>query len=138
MAKKKKTQLKPVVRGFATTSVPKKTVVVEADASQDSQNPNDVLVNSEGSRPDDTVQDQSNDSLVQCHAGSDSDKEQEATLQSLVDRLQERTEKDILRTLKVWQPGSRMLYLLIFFQDDRDGKTTFQCTSSTGAGCSLG
>ena len=103
MAKKKKSQLKPVVRGFATTSVPKKAVVIE---EADTQSPADVLaVNAEGSRPNDMVRDESSDPVVQSHAGSDPDKEREATLQSLVDKWQEKTEKDILRTLKVWYSG---------------------------------
>lgn len=38
MAKKKKTQLKPVVRGFATTSVPKK-VVTQEDTPESSDAP---------------------------------------------------------------------------------------------------
>jgi ATP-dependent RNA helicase DHX29 len=97
MAKKKKTQLKPVARGFATTSVPKKTVAAEADVL-----PNDVLVvDPEYSSPNDGTQDASGDSVVPSHAESDRDTAQDATLQNLVERLQEKTEKEVTRTIKV-------------------------------------
>jgi ATP-dependent RNA helicase DHX29 len=97
MAKKKKSQLKPVVRGFATTSVPKKAVAAEADVL-----PTDVFaVDPECSPSSDGAQDASGDSVVPSHVESDQDKAQEATLQNLVERLQEKTEKEITRTIKV-------------------------------------
>jgi hypothetical protein len=98
MAKKKKTQLKPVVRGFATTSVPKKVVAAEADVI-----PTDAsAVHPEHSPPpNDGTHDASLDSVVPSHAKSDRDKAQDAALQNLVEKLQEKTEKEITRTIKV-------------------------------------
>ena len=97
MAKKKKSQLKPVVRGFATTSVPKKAVAAEADVL-----PTDVfVVDPEHSSPNDAAQDASGDAIAPSHTESDPDKVQDATLQNLVERLQEKTEKEIVRTIKV-------------------------------------
>jgi hypothetical protein len=98
MAKKKKTQLKPVARGFATVSVPKKVVPTEeaepkvAEASK----PNPVK--------DGTVNGE--DRKEQGHSAGqngvtqdefDPEKMGEQSLQSFVDRLQEKTEKDIVR-----------------------------------------
>ncbi|PCH33517.1 pre-mRNA-splicing factor ATP-dependent RNA helicase prp22 [Wolfiporia cocos MD-104 SS10] len=87
MAKKKKTQLKPVARGFATTSVPKKVIRV-----------------AEENRPSETV-----DPLVKEPANTAVDQAAEATpetvdpreqaAQVLVDKLQDKTEKEIVRTI---------------------------------------
>jgi ATP-dependent RNA helicase DHX29 len=62
--KKKKTQLKPVARGFATTSVPKKVKST--------------------SKPEQSVADQAQDA-------------ERLASQALVDKYQEKTEKDISR-----------------------------------------
>ncbi|KAF8832459.1 hypothetical protein HHX47_DHR1001422 [Lentinula edodes] len=91
MAKKKKTQLKPVARGFATTSVPKKAVEVEFE-DPPSQPPLDdqesaevpLVENSNGSREQQNVQDEFGP-----------DKVEEQSLQNLVDRYQEKIEKEI-------------------------------------------
>lgn len=97
MAKKKKTQLKPVARGFATTSQPKKVVpppeepeaipeanVVDTEpAATDSAGATTPVV------PQDPVDE------------FDPEKVEEQSLQNLVDKLQEKTEKDIVRTVKV-------------------------------------
>lgn len=99
MAKKKKTQLKPVARGFATTSVPKKVVPEEEPPSGD-----DLIASTgdesalkptipgggQGSQPVAPVEDE-----------YDPDKAEEQSLQNLVDKLQDRTEKEIVRTIKV-------------------------------------
>lgn len=80
MAKKKKTQLKPVVRGFATTSVPRKATAEEVSAADgQTHQAADVQEDKEG---DDTV---------------DKKDAEETLLQSYVDKLQERTEKEISR-----------------------------------------
>ncbi|KAJ3571585.1 hypothetical protein NP233_g3653 [Leucocoprinus birnbaumii] len=97
MAKKKKTQLKPVARGFATMSLPKKVVPIDSD---------DKVV--EGSTPN-RFSNGMGEEVGQergAPAGQDSvetpDPEQaeEQLLQMLVDRHQEKTEKEIARTIK--------------------------------------
>jgi ATP-dependent RNA helicase DHX29 len=98
MAKKKKTQLKPVARGFATTSVPKKVVQPEdqPDSPEDAGTVDGETHNIEDARwtGDGTG--------VQPHAVEfDPDKVEEHSLQNLVDKLQEKTEKEIVRTIKV-------------------------------------
>ncbi|KAF9068099.1 P-loop containing nucleoside triphosphate hydrolase protein [Rhodocollybia butyracea] len=98
MAKKKKTQLKPVARGFATTSVPKKVLEPEIEetsssaASADERKAEEVLVAQNGNghkTSEQTVQDE-----------FDPDKVEEQSLQNLVDKYQEKTEKEIARTIK--------------------------------------
>ena len=101
MVKKKKTQLKPVARGFATTSVPKKAVPVEDDseapASAAGSVQEDVLKTDNGS----TSSTPPPQALID---DFDPNKVEEQSLQNLVDRLQSTTEKDIVRTVKVYQP----------------------------------
>lgn len=96
MAKKKKTQLKPVVRGFATTSVPKKADVAESapstsDCSQLSECP-------------------------ECPPGATEDTAQnepgvlvdvQPQVQSLLDKYQDKVEKDISRTIKAIEADRR-------------------------------
>lgn len=94
MAKKKKTQLKPVVRGFATTSVPKKAIhteegaeaEVKAGSANEEQSVVDIKKEGDISGPSPSQNDE-----------FDPDKVEEQSLQNLVDRLQERTEKEITR-----------------------------------------
>ncbi|KAF8496667.1 P-loop containing nucleoside triphosphate hydrolase protein [Gautieria morchelliformis] len=103
MAKKKKSQLKPVARGFATTSVPKKpTAVDEEPAALSDDGPNDT-----------TLKDASTGKGVGTESGvnvtspeaisrfeSDAEKAEEQSLQNLLDKYQEKTEKEITRTVK--------------------------------------
>jgi ATP-dependent RNA helicase DHX29 len=91
MAKKKKTQLRPVVRGFATTSVPKKVSTPELAPDVDNQDnrDGDIGIPLE-------VGQGTNDVLV---AQSQGEGSEEQSLQNLVDRLQEKTEKEITRYL---------------------------------------
>ena len=106
MAKKKKLQLKGnVTRGFATQSVPKK--VVEAPPEPDVETePSDVALAAEAGASQAPLQ--GTDS--QGTAGPsgpiqtdefDADKAEEQSLQNLVDKFQERTEKEVVRTIKV-------------------------------------
>ena len=98
MAKKKKTRLGPVVRGFATTSVPKKVVLEEevpagfdSSTSTGEETNTQISVNQgtgDGTEPAPSEQ-------------VDSDKTEEKELQTLIDKLQDRTEKEIVRTVKV-------------------------------------
>jgi ATP-dependent RNA helicase DHX29 len=95
MAKKKKTQLKPVARGFATISVPKKVIHIEEVAVDD------VKTNSADEGPVAKVDvEQEGDASSKAPAQSDEfdpDKVEEQSLQNLVDKLQEKTEKEITR-----------------------------------------
>ncbi|KDQ63609.1 hypothetical protein JAAARDRAFT_119632 [Jaapia argillacea MUCL 33604] len=100
MAKKKKTQLKPVVRGFATTSVPKKVV-------QSVEEPTEAepLADDGGLDGGETKKDQE-DARHQVDE-FDPDKADEQSLQNLVDKFQEKTEKEIVRTVKAIEQERR-------------------------------
>ena len=87
MPKKKKTQQKPVARGFAKTSIPKKAPLEQSDATADE--PSTV------GTPD---------ALDAQHHEPVKDEvfnAEERALQDIVDKLQEKTEKEIVRTVKV-------------------------------------
>lgn len=92
MAKKKKT-LKPVARGFATVSVPKKPVP--------SEQPDDIA-----ERAGDTSGAQTSDTPTASVAPPEPDPEtlEENALQTIVEKLQDKTEKDIVRSIKVGYP----------------------------------
>jgi ATP-dependent RNA helicase DHX29 len=92
MGKKKKTQLKPVARGFATTSMPSKKSVAAAQEKEVEETTSAEAAGSKmgPSDPNKAVGDKSGDL-----------DEEEIALQSLVDKWQEKTEKEIGRTLKV-------------------------------------
>jgi ATP-dependent RNA helicase DHX29 len=92
MAKKKKA-LKPVARGFATISVPKKPVL--------SEEPQDTAEGAGG-----TPGTQSSDTPTASATPPQTDQalpEVEA-LQAIVEKFQDKTEKDIVRNVKVWCP----------------------------------
>ncbi|KAJ7727845.1 P-loop containing nucleoside triphosphate hydrolase protein [Mycena maculata] len=92
MAKKKKTQLKPVARGFATTSVPKKVVLeetVEADTPAGSTEEEKSTIE-DGPSVNGVAPQAANDEF-------DPDKVEEQSLQNLVDK-QDKIEKEILRS----------------------------------------
>lgn len=92
MAKKKKTQLKPVARGFATTSVPKKAVQpVEAVEEGNTADDEPLMAEVEESIQPVASHNQSDE--------FDPEKAEEQSLQNLVDRLQERTEKEVTRSV---------------------------------------
>lgn len=97
MAKKKKTQLKPVARGFATTSQPKKVVPppdeLEPTSEANAVDTESTPVDSVGAATPVTSQEPVDD--------FDPEKVEEQSLQNLVDKLQEKTERDIVRTVKV-------------------------------------
>jgi ATP-dependent RNA helicase DHX29 len=91
MAKKKKA-LKPVVRGFATVSVPKKPVLLEVP-----QDVTETAGDSSGSQTPDpstaSVAPPQTDLAIL----------EENALQAIVDKFQDKTEKDIVRSMKVRQ-----------------------------------
>lgn len=92
--KKKKTQLKPVVRGFATTSQPKK---ITQDVAVNSSETFSLDVEPEGSKdcPPESTQPAPSPPMF------DPDSVNHQFLQSLVDKLQEKTEKEISRYISV-------------------------------------
>lgn len=89
MAKKKKT-LKPVARGFATVSVPKKPA-----PSEEPQNTTEGTGDSPGIQssepPTTSVEPPQTDQAVL----------EVTALQAIVEKFQDKTEKDIVRNLKV-------------------------------------
>lgn len=97
MAKKKKTQLKPVARGFATTSVPKKAVSTEEIAPLVASGESDV----EEPRTGKPLEAASSTTGADQAPEFDPQKADEQSLQNLVDKLQEKTEREISRNLKV-------------------------------------
>ncbi|KAG8825621.1 hypothetical protein FRC19_010953 [Serendipita sp. 401] len=100
MGKKKKSQLKPVTRGFATTSVPSKKAIVEAESQAASQTSEaDGSVDTPGS-----VSASSQPFEVKNASQDNIDLE----LQALVDKLQDKTEREIGRTLKALEVDRRM------------------------------
>ncbi|KAJ7446519.1 P-loop containing nucleoside triphosphate hydrolase protein [Mycena galericulata] len=91
MAKKKKTQLKPVARGFATTSVPKKVVIeetVEVDAHAGNAEEEKSVIE-DGLSVEGVVTQAAYDEF-------DPEKVEEQSLQNLVDK-QDKIEKEISR-----------------------------------------
>jgi ATP-dependent RNA helicase DHX29 len=90
MPKKKKTQQKPIHRGFAVTSIPKKAPPERRDDS-DAKVESASVELSHIAQTHEPVEDET---LSRQRA-------EEQSLQGLVDRLQERTEKEIVRTIKV-------------------------------------
>lgn len=90
MPKKKKTQLKPEARDFARTSIPKKAPLEQGDTKE--EEPSTI------GTPD--AQDAQYREPVEYEAlkGQSAG---ERFLQDIVDKLQEKTEKEVVRTVKV-------------------------------------
>ncbi|KAH9042390.1 P-loop containing nucleoside triphosphate hydrolase protein [Lactarius hengduanensis] len=96
MPKKKKTQQKPLDRGFAVTSIPKKTpaaAVEQGDAK--GEEPSTV------GTPD--AQDAQHREPIEDEVLN----AEERSLQDIVDKLQEKTEKEIVRTVKAIETDRR-------------------------------
>ncbi|KAF8973905.1 P-loop containing nucleoside triphosphate hydrolase protein [Flammula alnicola] len=94
MAKKKKNQLKPVARGFATTSLPKK---VAQDAFPDSQATTSGQSPSSEAQPVIIKEQDQEIPAASSKEQLDSFSIEEQSLQNLVDKLQDKTEKEISR-----------------------------------------
>jgi len=92
MAKKKKTQLKSVARGFATVSVPKKAV-----PEPEEEVPNPTIDGIETIEESILGQDKSVGEITIATENSSAMKVEEQSLQALMDRLQDKTEKEIAR-----------------------------------------
>lgn len=140
MGKKKKTQLKPVARGFATVSVPKKAVPAEMETPG---TPDSVVIPSASGVTDDETGKEdvvSTKKSTEVPDELDPDKVEEQSLQNLVDRLQEKTEKEIVRyvhlsltiCLNLWMSysilelskyvrlGFPILWMIHWFQEHRN------------------
>lgn len=102
MAKKKKTQLKSVARGFSTVSVPKKNVAAEPKEETE-EGPTPIVISQGASKKEEDKQGLNNSVGQNTVATEEPDPEkvEEQSLQALVDRLQEKTEREIVRTIKV-------------------------------------
>jgi len=96
MPKKKKTQLKPIARGFAVTSIPKKVVSPEQPSQDDGSSAKGGSAS--GDVPH-TPRNQNHEPVEDEALARQ--KAEERSLQDLVEKLQERTEKEIVRTVKV-------------------------------------
>ncbi|KAF7789912.1 hypothetical protein EIP86_000860 [Pleurotus ostreatoroseus] len=104
MAKKKKTQLKPVVRGFATQSVPKKIVEVQPDAEPESYS---STVPSTSEEVPSAQTDVATTAATEANQFDAVKQAEERALQNIVDRHQDRTEKEIIRTVKIIEQERR-------------------------------
>ncbi len=94
MAKKKKTQLKPIARGFATTSLPKK-IVPESLPSPSIES--ETLVEDATQSAGADTGDKAEQSTSSAKADLDAMSAEDIFLQSLVDKLQDKTDKEISR-----------------------------------------
>jgi ATP-dependent RNA helicase DHX29 len=93
-AKKKKTQLKPVARGFATTSVPKKILPPTEPVDEPLETAPTVESALQGQKA--TSDASTSQEVVDSVASTTLDEGQRAS-QILVDKFQEKTEKEISR-----------------------------------------
>jgi ATP-dependent RNA helicase DHX29 len=99
MPKKKKTQLNPVARGFATTSQPSKRAIAEAqEAAAIAEN--EAAISTSGTTADRTASLTPNGDPSAVVDSTELDFE-EQTWQDMVDRWQNKTDREILRTVQV-------------------------------------
>ncbi|KAI9572847.1 hypothetical protein HD554DRAFT_1375871 [Boletus coccyginus] len=96
MAKKKKTPKPSVSRGFATTSIPKKAVQAEEIAPPAEELPptSDGLV----------TQTSADQATLRDSKKFDAEEDEQQFLQIMVDKYQEKTEKEISRAIKACFP----------------------------------
>ena len=106
MPKKKRTQLKPVARGFATTSVPKKVL---PDPIMDTSPATSSSIQSIPEDPTDTVKGLGT-TTTSSNEEFDPDSVDEQSIQNLIDKFQERTEKEIVR----YHPSTSVLSMYMF------------------------
>lgn len=97
MAKKKKSQLKPVARGFATVSVAKKVTPIEEELKTEVA----PTTQTEGSTTSEGTENPFTHAVQSVNDQWDSEKAEEQSLQNLIDQFQDRVEKEIVRTVKV-------------------------------------
>lgn len=98
MGKKRKTQLKPVARGFATTSIPKKTVQAEEITPPADEVPTtDRLVT-------EAAEASADQGVLRDSEKLDAEQGEQQFLQIIVDKYQEKTEREVSRTIKACSP----------------------------------
>lgn len=107
MPKKKRTQLKPVARGFATTSVPKKVL---PDPIVDTSPATSSSIQSVPEDPTDTVKGVDTTMTTASNEEFDPDLVDEQSIQNLIDKFQEKTEKEIVR----YHPSTSVLSMYMF------------------------
>ena len=93
MAKKKKTQLKPVQRTFATTSIPKKQVPTTEETEEVDEG---TATNQDSSAGHSSMNPSGTKDSVE-----DTISPLEMKLQEIVSRLQEKTDKEVGRSIQV-------------------------------------
>lgn len=96
--KKKKTQLKPVARGFTTTSVPKKAV---QDANQPEPTPPCDPAESHSQVREDQAHPQPSADVPVPQGEFDADQVEVQSLQNMVDKYQDKIEREVSRRIKV-------------------------------------
>jgi len=111
MPKKKKTQLKPVARGFATTSVPKK--VLQDPILDTCPATSSSIQSSTEDQPTDTVKGLGTTTTAS-NEEFDPDLVDEQSLQNLIDKFQEKTEKEIVRYHPKHIACYPMRFLIVF------------------------
>lgn len=92
--KKKKTQLKPIARGFATTSVPKKAVEPPKDMETSPDHKDDPSAESNAHSTDAAAP-------AQSAKAADTLSATDLVMQNFIDKFQDKVEKEIVRTIKV-------------------------------------
>jgi ATP-dependent RNA helicase DHX29 len=109
MPKKKRTQLKPVARGFATTSVPKKVL---PDPVVDNSPATSSSIQSAPENPTDAVKGLgTTTTTTTSNEEFDPDLVDEQSIQNLIDKFQERTEKEIVRYHPIRSASVLSIYL---------------------------
>lgn len=103
MAKKKKTQLKPVARGFATTSLPSKRAIAEAQEAAAIANSEATAASTAEPTPDQTASVTPTAEPSALTELKELDFE-EQTWQDMVDRWQNKTDREIARNIQVIYP----------------------------------
>lgn len=96
MPKKKRTQLKPVARGFATTSVPKK-VLPDSIVDTCPATPSSIQSAPEDQSTDAVKGLGTTTTTTAANEEFDPDLVDEQSIQNLIDKFQEKTEKEIIR-----------------------------------------
>jgi len=103
MAKKKKTQLNPVARGFATTSQPSKRAIAEAQEAAAIARREATAASTSEPTPDQTASATPDGEPSVATESKELDVE-EQTWQDMVDRWQNKTDREIARTIQVIYP----------------------------------
>ncbi|EIW86594.1 P-loop containing nucleoside triphosphate hydrolase protein [Coniophora puteana RWD-64-598 SS2] len=118
MAKKKKLQLKPVARTFATTSMPKKVEAAEDEATGTAEESTTTATSdtkdvSQGPQEEGTTR-------ATLGASSGTGVEEPDELQAIVDKHQDKTQREVMRTIKAIEYDKRFAKTLPSLELDTD------------------